>query len=221
MEPNMNTIRKFFILAILLTCQSVLALTDPHLVIIRHGEGEHNINGVYNSNPNHPDYVPANLTQKGKEQAKKVAEMLLMYGFDNRNIAAVYVSPLPRTKQTAEIVAGIGVFGKDKIHYEPRLVESQAGNLEGSPHDDNLIKDSWAVSTDESLVTGAESNDQVKLRVLALYDEVAQKHKEGHVLFITHGMPAMELIGSLTRDQVRLTTGQAYMVPLSKRNNMS
>lgn len=203
---------------LLLFSSSVWAVSEPHLVIIRHGEGEHNINKRFNSNPDHQNYQPANLTDKGKEQAKKVAELLLTYGFDNRNIAAVYVSPLPRTQQTAKIVQDIGVFSADKVSVEPRLIEPKAGNLEGEPFAAQL-KDHWVVTPEEALALNAETNDAVRARVLALYDEVALKHKEGHVLFFTHGTPAMELIDGVTRDEVRLKTGQAFMVPLQSRNS--
>src|SRR5690242_6173316 len=120
---------KIFIAGILfLVCQNVFALKERYLIIIRHAEATSNLVGQYNTNPRHPHYKPASLTPKGFEQAKQISELLLTYGFDNRNIAAVYVSPLPRTQETAQVIAEIGIFSADKIHIDPRLLEIQAGD---------------------------------------------------------------------------------------------
>ncbi len=205
---------------IILVTQSVLALQERHLIILRHGEGDQNITGEYNSNPKHPKYKPAHLTDKGQEQVKKAADLLLTHGFDNRNISAVYVSPLPRALETANIVADIGVYSKDKIHVDSRLIETQAGDREGL-FKNKLTKDSWLIGPNEAKSFKGESNEDVRKRMIAIYDEIEKKHKDGHVIFITHGLPGMELIDTLTHEQVRLETAQLYIVPLASRNQVA
>lgn len=214
-------IRNFLIVVILsILSNTVFALQERHLIIIRHGESDQNISHEYNSNPKHPRYKVAHLTDKGQDQVKKTAEILLMHGFDNRNISAVYVSPLPRAIETAQIVAQIGVYAKDKIHVDKRLIEVQAGEREGLIKD-KLTKDSWVVGPNEAKSYKGESNEDVKKRVLAIYDDIEKKHKEGHVVFITHGMPGMELIDSLTHENVRLETAQVYIIPLNNRQQLA
>jgi broad specificity phosphatase PhoE len=205
---------------IILFTQSIQALQERHLIIIRHGQGEHNLTHEYNTNPKHPHYKEAHLTDKGQEQVKQTAEVLLNYGFDNRSIAAVYVSPLPRTVETAEILAEIGVFDKEKIHLEPRLIETQAGDREGL-NKDKFTKDSRFVGIQEAKSYHGESNEDVRKRAIAIYDDVEKQHPEGHVIFVTHGMPAMELIDALTKNKVKLETAQVYLMPLSNRNKLA
>ncbi len=208
----------FAALILLLAAQAVYALQERHIIILRHGEADQNI--AYNSNPKHPNYKPAHLTTKGQEQVRQAAEVLLLHGFDNRSIAAVYVSPLPRAIETANIVADIGVFNKDKIHVDERLIETQAGDREGQ-FKDKFTKDSWIIGPNEAKSFRGESNDDVRKRVLAMYDDVEKKHKEGHVIFITHGLPGLELIDTLSQEKVRLETAQVYILPLNSRSMVS
>lgn len=201
----------------LLLAQGTFALQERHLIIIRHGECDHQLSHIYNSNPKHPNYKPASLTDKGKEDVQKAAELLLTHGFDNRNISAVYVSPLPRAVESAHIAAKIGVYDASKIKVDHRLIEAQAGEREGL-FKDKYTKDSWIVGPNEAKSYKGESNEDVRKRVLAVYEEVAKKHKDGHVIFITHGMPGMELIDALTQERIRLETAQLYIVPLNSRH---
>ena len=194
------------------------ALTERHLILIRHAECEHNAKGVYNSNPKHPDYRPAHLTVQGKKQAISTAERLVLHGFDNRNIAAVYISPLPRARETAEIIAEYGVFSKDKIHIDERLIEAQAGELEGqliSKHS----KDAWHVSLEEHQKYELETNYDVRKRIMSVYDDAEKKYPNGHVIFITHGLPAMELLQDIVQIEVRLNPADTYLLPLVSRSN--
>jgi len=201
-------------------CQSALALSERHLMIIRHGEGECDIIAHYHSNPKHPQYKSYPLTDKGRAQIKEVSEILLSHGFDNRSIAAVYVSPLPRTIESAQLLTQIGVFTEDKIHIEPRLTEIQAGEREGKLQVDP-IKETWIVGSHEAGSYQGESNIDVRKRVLALYDDVEKWHPTGHIIFITHGIPAMELTDNISKYKMKLALGQAYLLPLSKREKTS
>lgn len=201
---------------LVINCHVAQAISERHLILIRHGEADHNLLGTFNSNPKHPNYKQANLTDYGKQQAKQTAERLVLHGFDNRNIAAVYVSPLPRTVQTAEKIAEYGVFTKDKIHVDTRLIESNAGDLENELQD-KFMQDAWHVSEDDHQKYRLETNQQVRHRVLKIYDEVEKKYPNGHVIFITHGMPAMELLQDIVQIEVKLETAEAYLLPLVAR----
>src|ERR1700730_14528243 len=81
---------------------------EQQLIVIRHGEAGNNIEKVYNSNPENPNYKIFNLTEAGIQTTQKTTKDLLAQGFSNDNIAAVFVSPLPRTIQTADILVQQG-----------------------------------------------------------------------------------------------------------------
>lgn len=206
----------YCLVLILIPLQSVFAISERHLILIRHGHAAHNQLGTFNSNPRHERYVPSHLTETGVQQAKNTAERLVLHGFDNRNIAAVYVSPLPRTVETAELIAEFGVFTKDKIIQDNRLIEAQAGELEGAVTAD-FVKDAWHVSEADTQEHQLESNQHVRGRMMSLYDDVIRKHPQGHIIFITHGMPAMELLQEVVQVEVRLNNAEAYLLPLISR----
>lgn len=113
-----------------------------HLVLIRHGVSEHNravplvkgdgsifYNYRFNSNPDHPNYKISNLLGEGKVNLMETANKLYEKGIHAINTTA-YVSPLPRTQQSAEILIKHGVI-KEISTIDPRIIERQAGELEG------------------------------------------------------------------------------------------
>lgn len=213
------TFRMLLLLTSLLLSFPTLALQERHLIVLRHGESEDMVSQVCNSNPKSAKYKPALLTDKGREQVKKAAEQLLSYGFDNRSITAVYVSTLPRAVETANILAQIGLFSLDKIQLDERLNEIKAGNKEGLAQSE-FILETWWIGDQEADSVRGESSNALRKRMLALYDKIEKKHPKGHVLFVTHGMPAMELIESLTKSKVKLDAAQVYLVPLANRNEL-
>ncbi|MCS5711357.1 histidine phosphatase family protein [Candidatus Berkiella aquae] len=208
----------FLFVGILFNAQAN-ALQERHMIVLRHGESEDVVMKVCNSNPKHAQYKPALLTDKGREQVKKAAEQLLSHGFDNRNIKAVYVSTLPRAVETANLLAQIGVFSLDKMHLEEKLNEIKAGDKEGQPQSD-FVTETWWVGDQDAHALHAESSTLLRKRMLELYDEIEKKHPDGHVLIVTHGMPSMELIDSLTKTKVKLELAQAYIVPLANRTEL-
>jgi len=199
---------------------SALALQERHLIVLRHGESEDMLTLTFNSNPNHPKYKPSALTDQGREQVKKAAEQMLNYGFDNRSISAVYVSTLPRAVETANILAKIGLFSQDKIQLDERLNEIKAGDTEGQIQS-TFIKDTWWIGEQEAASHHGESSEALRKRMLIVYDDIENKHPNGHVLFITHGMPSTELINSLTKVKVKLDPAQVYLIPLANRNELT
>jgi broad specificity phosphatase PhoE len=118
-------------------------ITKKHLILIRHGASEHNralrilkedggvsYNYRYNSNPQHHNYTPSNLLEEGKIKLADTANEL-----HKKEIHAIdtiaFVSPLPRTKQSAQILIEHGIISENYITDE-RIIEAQAGDLEGA-----------------------------------------------------------------------------------------
>jgi broad specificity phosphatase PhoE len=197
-----------FLFTIFLSAFSLsLHSMEQQLIVIRHGEAGNNIEKVYNSNPENPKYKIFNLTEAGILTTHKTAKDLIAQGFSNDNIAAVFVSPLPRTKQTADILVQQGLVSKDKIILDKRLIELNAGDLEGKPTFPN-----WKPSF--SLEYHAESEEQVKNRVKEFYDSILSKYPQGNILVVTHALASQDLIELVTHKIVKLNPGEAKVVPL-------
>ena len=97
-------------------------------VIVRHGESDHNISHRYNSQPNHALYFVSNLTEKGRNQVAKTAEVLSQSGL---TVSNMYRSPLPRTIQTSEILNRYFQLTEAHVFDNALIIESGAGDLEG------------------------------------------------------------------------------------------
>lgn len=192
---------------------SLLALSEKHLLIIRHVEGQCDAGNFYHTDPKHPNFRACSITDKGRTQLKQLSDQLLGHGFDNRHIEAVYVSPLERAQETAAYLAEVGIIASDKIIVDKRLKDAHAGDREGLPFTDQ-IKETWLVGSHEAKAHHAESNEDVRARVLKWHRALKQNAPKGHILVITHGIPAMELISHETHNRLKLACGQAYMLPL-------
>lgn len=82
--------------------------------LARHGET------AYNAERRFQGQGAVPLSERGREQARELAERAADLG-----IASLWCSPLPRARQTADIVAGhLGLHPRD----EPRLMETDAGD---------------------------------------------------------------------------------------------
>ncbi len=171
----------------------ILSMKTAHcaIVVIRHGESTHNVEKRYNSNPQHPNYTPSHLTPHGIAKLKETAAQLLALGINKDTVKAVYVSPLPRTIQTADVLKEMNVFSPEKIYIEPRLIEVQMGDREGHFYK-TFHEDPWDHT--HAPEYHGETDAHVKERMQHWRDEVIQKYTDGYVLCITHGTPALELI---------------------------
>lgn len=197
-----------FLLTIFLSAFSLsLHSMEQQLIVIRHGEAGNNIEKVYNSNPENPNYKIFNLTEAGILTTQKTAKDLIAQGFSNNNIAAVFVSPLPRTKQTADILVQQGLVSKDKLILDKRLIELNAGDLEGKPTFPN-----WKPSFAKDY--HAESEEQVKNRIKEFYDSILAKYPQGNIIVVTHGLASQDLIELVTHQIVKLNPGEAKVIPL-------
>lgn len=173
----------------------------PHLIIVRHGQAEHNVARRFNSNPQSENYTPSLLTQEGVHQAKRVGEELKALGVEARNLALVYSSPLERTKQTTSILLETLGCLADGYLLDERLSERQAYVLEGT------IIENFA----EQLEEKGEKLASVLERVENFYQELRQPAPQGHVLLVTHGTPALLLTKLATGQDVRFENGDFHI----------
>lgn len=129
---------------------------------IRHGEGEHNVAGIYSGKADNPHQ----LTDKGVADCEALKAHL-------PNFDQVYVSPFVRTKQTADIL-----FGAGNYQLNDDIVEIDFGNLEGKPY--RPVKERLQNPTGEKL-------ESVQSRMSQFIQDIAKNHPGERVAVVSHG----------------------------------
>jgi probable phosphoglycerate mutase len=147
------------------------------------------------------------LGELGMLQAQAVAERL-----KGQELAAIYASELMRTRQTAEPLAeALGL----EIQTHPGLNEVFLGEYEGRSFSKLLqsrdeIYMRFLKTRRWSEFPGAESDDQVRRRVLQTLDELAEKHPKQRVVAFTHG--------GIINAALAIATGASSLVVVSPEN---
>lgn len=150
------------------------------LVLVRHGESEHNKKDLSSGQLNPP------LTQTGIDQAvacgKTLAEM--DFGF-------VHTSVLVRAIHTAEIIIQYNQFNPKNILRSPDLNEKGDGVLEGinRQHAMDTLGDTWDLwkRTINHAPPDGESVEQMFKRVSDYYDNIiASQIIDNNVLIVSH-----------------------------------
>ena len=144
-----------------------------HVYLARHTHSQHNADSTANADPANDK----GLTELGVEQAHALADSLA-----DKKFGVIYISELPRTQATAEII-------NDKHHapviIDKRLNENDSG-FEGQSLDTYLAafhasKDKW-----NEAFNGGESLSEVKERVRDFLGYLKQQPHDS-VLIVTHG----------------------------------
>lgn len=198
---------KTVLLCFLMLSGVLFGAPDHQIIIMRHGEAEHNLTNTYNSNPFSPLYTVSNLTSLGEEEVRHVAKKLEKLGFNADNISQVYVSPLPRVLQTSDILAESGLYPRSKVTLDLRLTETQFAGLEGAVEisDPKILKrmfKEYHVETDEHV------ND----RLIAFYKDVQHDNPCGNVLVITHAYNYQKLMNIIAKTAVGIPDNVAFQI---------
>ncbi len=146
------------------------------IYVIRHGKTQANLENRFAGRSEEP------LCQKGRSQLQELADTCAA-----RGLTALYAGPLPRTMQSAQIIADTCGL---TIHEAPGLIDI---NL---PHWDGLTKDeirqrfgdeypTWLATPEKFQVAGCEDLEAVQKRAVAEVAEIAAR-EEGIVLLVTH-----------------------------------
>src|SRR5439155_11413212 len=102
-------------------------------------------------------------------------------------IAALYASPLQRTRESAEIVAArLGL----EITFHDDLVELDFGEWTGASFESIRADPRWqAWRTQRSLarIPGGENMRQVQRRVVEALMEIGERHPDQTVVAVSHG----------------------------------
>ena len=122
------------------------------------------------------------MTERGRAEIAAQAERLA-----RDKIAAIYASPLQRTRETAEIVgARLGL----PIAFRDDLLELDFGEWTGATFDAIRADPRWqAWSTQRSLasIPGGESMRAVQQRIVAAMIELNERHLHETVVVASHG----------------------------------
>ena len=122
------------------------------------------------------------LTEKGRAEIGAVAERLA-----KEKIAAIYASPLQRTRETAEIVAErLGL----PIGFRDDLLELDFGEWTGATFDSIRAHPKWhAWNTQRSLaqIPGGETMRAVQHRAVEAMADLKERHIDQTVVLCTHG----------------------------------
>ncbi|WP_051370536.1 histidine phosphatase family protein [Streptomyces sp. 142MFCol3.1] len=147
------------------------------LLLVRHGETEWSLSGRHTGSTDIP------LTDRGREQARKLAPLVARH-----HIAAAFVSPMQRARETASLA------GVDGAVVDADLSEWDYGGYEGiTTVEIHRSRPDWFLFTD-GVAAGppehpGESPDEVGTRaerMLARID-AALAESEGSVVVFSHG----------------------------------
>lgn len=142
----------------------------PQLFFIRHGQTQANVEGVLTGT------IETNLTQKGIEDAKKLASEL------TEQFDYYYCSPLKRTHQTLNAIKGDVDFIIDE-----RIIEVSTGDWQGKLKTE-LPEEEYDLYKKGLLnPPNGESLDDVDRRIKSFLADMFKKYKkEDKILVVTH-----------------------------------
>jgi len=177
--------------------------TPTTTLLLRHGETAHTVRKLFSGSGG----ADPPLVENGRAQAAAAAAALT-----DRGITAVVSSPMRRTRETAETVAGaIGL----PVREIDELRECAFGEWEG--HTFAEVRERWPDELDAWLSSpsvappGGESFDAVGRRVRRTRDKVLARYPEGTVLLVSHVTP----IKTLVRLSLGAPTSSLYRMELS------
>ncbi len=156
--------------------------------IMRHGEAENNVKGILSGDPT----APHHLTEKGKAQVGKAAELLKSKGatFD-----LVFVSPFIRTQETAAIVREKFGMKADRFITDERIRELGSGSWNGRKVSEYITHFNHFDRFD-SRPDGVENFADIKKRMGDFLYDIEKEHEGKNILIITHESPAHLLIAA-------------------------
>ena len=163
----------------------------PLVIFMRHGQAESNVARILAGR-----HMESHLTADGRQQVMDSSKQLMK----NIAIKKVYVSPVIRTVETAQIVCQI--LGTEYV-IDERLYETEMGQLAGMNYEEVTTKYGDVLArfySDFDPVLkrfGVETFDSVKHRIKNLLDDLLQKHKDSNVLIVTHLDPIKGALATL------------------------
>jgi broad specificity phosphatase PhoE len=163
-------------------------LTTLHL--IRHGVTASNERRIYMGRSQE------SLSTEGRWQARELARRL-----QERNLDAIYCSPLRRARETADILAQPH---RQEVRLDADIMELDLSRWQGRPADEIATADAeawkiWCADPARLSIPGIETFDSLGERVRRFLRSVRRDHPSGSVAVVSHDgvirMAVMEALG--------------------------
>lgn len=147
------------------------------LILIRHGETFWNKDGRFQGQ------IDTLLSEKGREQAERVTEVL-----EKVHLDAIYSSPLSRSYETAAMIAEPHGLSVTK---EEGLVEISHGVWEGKHLEEvereyGEILRLWFTHPHQVTMPGGESLEDVQQRAIPVIERIVTSHPNQTVVVVSH-----------------------------------
>jgi broad specificity phosphatase PhoE len=160
--------------------------------LVRHGRTALNAQGRFRGRQNPP------LDERGLVEVSETAHRLA-----HMRLAAVYASPLLRTLQTAEFIAGPS---STRVITTPELIDLDHGRWEGLTPQEAAAMDPdefarFRASPREARPPGGEPMSSAESRILSVLTEIGARHVGRHVAAVTHEIPIRLATAHLARIQ--------------------
>lgn len=176
-------------------------MSETTLIVVRHGET------LWNREKRMQGTTDTQLSEIGLAQARAVGRRLAA-----RDFKALYSSDLSRARDTARV---IGEHCGHEVVIDARLQERRFGIFEGltaaeivARYPDEHAR--FASRDPDYEVPGGECARKFTLRCLGALAEIADRHRGGEVVVVTHGL----VLDSLYRVAHALEHGAPRPVPL-------
>ena len=130
-----------------------------------------------------------NLSEEGWKQAGQAAEPISAWRATLPALAALYSSPLSRTRETASVLSkALGLA----VNEEPRLMDTDAGEWAGVALKELAKKPEWATVVGYPSgfrFPGGESIQEMYARVVGTVRSLAARHPGQTVVVVSHADP--------------------------------
>jgi len=146
-------------------------------LFVRHGQADSNAGHYISSSPNDENHV----TEEGKAQVKATAEQL-----KDRGVTKIVVSPLMRTRETADIIAETIGYDTAAIEVVDGIKEWQLGEFDGKPVSDMRSFYSEYASRFTKAPKGGETLVDMKRRIAEALYGLEEKYENETVLIVGH-----------------------------------
>lgn len=173
--------------------------------VMRHGESRSNINWEISLSANNHD----ELTPEGKSKVQVTANE-----FKDKDIHMLVVSPLLRTRQTAEIIEKVLDIAKENIIIDDRLSELGVHSFDGKTWKEYHEVFPKTKEYFNAKQGGDESFHDTQIRIMNTIYDYENRFKNKNILFITHGGPTWLLSAAVQG----LSLGEMYRM-INKVNN--
>jgi probable phosphoglycerate mutase len=181
------------------SCKDGFLRIDKEIYLVRHGETE------WNQQQRLQGRMDSPLTDLGRKQSERLGWILAAH-LGTRHHLPMYVSPLPRTRQTAAIIRQYAL-GPEPI-FEPRIQEISLGAWEGLTSED--VEARWPDLVDGYdemwwfRAPGGERYEEFKARVAQWLGELTTA-----VIAVSHGITGRLIRGAV----LGLPPSQALLLP--------